>query len=99
MGIVYAIDIRRIKHKVQIKSVPKKDKKKKVSKTKRAKMNPGCEETKKASKAPNDDWFVVKAKRATSTVPEIYADFNLTRNGDLENERNGQQKTNQFAVL
>jgi hypothetical protein len=62
-------------------------------------MNPGNEETKKASKAANDGWFVVKAKRATSTVPEIYADFSLTRIGDLENERNGQQKTNQFAVL
>jgi hypothetical protein len=97
MGIVYAIDIKRIKHKVQIKSVPKKDKKKKVSKTKRAKMNPSCEETKEPSKAPDDGWIVVKPKRATSNVQEKYTDSNVT-DEDRESVGHGKQN-NPFTVL
>jgi cation transport regulator ChaB len=78
-GIVYAIDIRRIRIKdqytsAQKKDKKKKDKKKKVSKTKTARKVASGEERNDTSKAPDIGWIVVRAKRATSNVQENYTD-------------------------
>jgi hypothetical protein len=49
------------------------------------------------SKAPDDGWIVVKAKRVTSNVQEKYTDSNVT-DEDRESVGHGKQK-NPFAVL
>jgi hypothetical protein len=91
--------MRRIKVKEQVTSVPKKHKRKKVSKTKRAKMNSSCDEVKDTSKVPDDSWIVVREKKATSKGQAKSAGSEVRKNGELETVGYGNQTTNPFAAL